>query len=78
MNDQDIKEIKQRLQGRANHYYIRYTETLKDEKCLGLQYKIDNQLFTIENLRKFEDAYDFLGQHKAYIAAMKLIDEYLY
>lgn len=59
------------LRRQSDNAYVRYTDLLRHERCLGAEAKIKAGTFTVEQLAAHTKAAELLGAHRAYADAAK-------
>lgn len=65
-----VEALRATLQGKSDAAYIRYIETLRRDECLGWEAKVHSRKFGEPELKAHTMAAEFLGQHRAFAAAL--------
>lgn len=75
-----IDSLISELQGLSNDAYVRYIQQLRQDECLGADYKMEKGKFNSDNLKAHCTALQWLGKHRAYEESIsllrKIVEEY--
>lgn len=70
-----IDSVIKELQGLSNDAYARYIGQLRQDECLGAEYKMEKGKFNSDNLKAHCTALQWLGKHRAYEDSVRLLRE---
>ena len=68
-----IDSVIKELQGLSNNAYVRYIQQLRQDECLGAEYKMEKGKFNNDNLKAHCTALQWLGKHRAYEDSARLL-----
>ncbi len=72
-----LQQVREALARRADRTYVKYIEVSRSEYCLGWEHKVKQQSFGAPELLAHNTAGNLFGQHKAFVEALTLLDEYM-
>ena len=70
-----IDSLISELQGLSNDAYVRYIQQLRQDECLGADYKMEKGKFNSDNLKAHCTALQWLGKHRAYEESIRFLSE---